>query len=349
MATTAIPETSAQATIAHKQLLMQIAGGYELSACLYVAAKLNIADHLANGPRPVDTLAAETGSNADALYRVLRALASIGVFSEPEPRTFALSPAAELLRSEVPGSVRHMVAWNTHPLLIHVTSDLLHTVQTGQPAVEHLFGKPCFEYFASTPEVNYAFNEGMTAISADLAPAVLDAYDFSGIGTLMDVAGGHGYFLCQALQRHPQMKGILLDQPSVVEGAKCVLCDMRVDDRCQPIAGNFFEQIPGGADAYFMQHILHDWDDEPALKILANVRQALAGRAGGRLILSEMVVPDDSRPHPGKMLDLLMMLLPGGRERTESQWRKLLATAGFAMTKVVPTRAAESVIEAVVR
>ena len=296
----------------------------------------------------MDALAAETGSKADPLYRVLRALVSVGIFSEPQPGTIALSPAAELLRSEVPGSVRHMVLWNTHPFLIHVTSDLLHSVQTGKPAVEHLFGKAAFECLASMSDLSHAFNEGMTAISADLAPAVLDAYDFAGVETLMDVAGGHGYFLCQALQRHPQMKGILLDQPSVVEGAKCVLCDMRMEDRCHPIAGNFFEHVPAGADAYFMQHIIHDWDDESALKILANVRQALAGHPDGRLILVDMVLPLDSRPHPGKLLDLLMLVLPGGRERTETEWRDLLAKAGFVMTRLVPTKVAESVIEAAV-
>ena len=344
----ALTEPFAHSTTAHKQLLMQIASGYELSACLYVAAKLNIADHLAGGPRQVEMLAEETGSKADSLYRVLRALVSIGVFSEPQPRTISLSPAAELLRSDVPGSVHHMVLWNAHPFLIHITSDLLHSVQTGKPAIEHLYGKPCFECLTDMPEVNFAFNEGMTAISADLAPAVLDAYDFSGVGTLMDVAGGHGYFLCQALKRHSHMKGILLDQPSVVEGAKCVLCEMRVEDRCQPVAGNFFEHIPAGADAYFMQHIIHDWDDEPALKILANVRQALAGRPGGRLVLVDMVLPDDSRPHPGKLLDLLMLMLPGGRERTEKEWRILLAKAGFTLIRVVPTKAAESVIEAAI-
>jgi hypothetical protein len=342
-------EAPAPSTIAQKQFLMQIAGGYELSACLYVVAKLKIADLVAAGPRPVEALAEEAGSKVDPLYRVLRALVSVGIFSEPQPRTISLSPAAELLRSDVPGTVRQMVAWNAHPFLIHIVSGLLHSVQTGQPAVEHLYGKPCFEVLTGMPEVHYAFNEGMTAISADLAPAVLDAYDFSGIGTLMDVAGGHGYFLCQALQRHPQMKGILLDQASVVEGAKCVLCDMRVDDRCQPVAGNFFEHIPAGADAYFMQHIIHDWDDEPALKILANVRQALAGRSGGRLILSDIVLPDDSRPHPGKMLDLIMLAGPGGRERTETEWRTLLDKAGFTLNRVVPTKAANSVIEAVVR
>ncbi len=327
---------------------MQLASGFELSACLHAAAKLNIADRLAEGPRPVDTLAAETGSNADALYRVLRALVSIDVFSEPQPRTIGLSPTAELLRSDVAGSIRDQLLWATNPFMMHVTSDLLHSVKTGQPAIEHLYGKPAFECFASMPEVAYAFNEGMTAISADLAPAVLDAYDFSGVSTLMDVAGGHGHFLCEVLRRYPQMKGILLDQPSVVEGANCVLCEMQVEDRCQPIGGNFFEHIPAGADAYYMQHIIHDWKDEAALKILRNVRQALAGRPDGRLILVDTVMPEDSRPHPAKLLDLIMLMFPGGRERTEREWRDLLAKADFTITRIVPTKAPDSVIEAVI-
>jgi O-methyltransferase domain/Dimerisation domain len=338
----------ARPTTALKQQLMQIADGFLLSACLQVAVRLKIADRLSNGAHSVETLAAETGSNADALYRVLRALVSIGVFSEPAPRTIAISPAAELLRGDVPGSVRDLVLWVSNPFLMHVTSDLLYSVETGKPAIEHLYGKPAFECFASMPEFSHDFNQGMSAISADLAPAVLEAYDFSSVGTLMDVAGGHGYFLCEALRRHPQMKGILLDMPGVVEGAKCTLCDLRLEDRCQPVGGNFFEHIPAGADAYFMQHIIHDWSDDRALKILGNVREALAGRPDGRLILVDMVLPEDSRPHPSKLLDLLMLMFPGGRERTAPEWRDLLARAGLTITQIVPTKAPDSVIEAMI-
>jgi O-methyltransferase/methyltransferase family protein len=343
-----VTEAPAQSIIALRQQLVQMAEGYLPSACLHVAVKLKIADLLASGPLPVATLADKTGTNADGLYRVLRALVSIGVFSEPQPRTIALSPAAELLRSDVPGSIFGILLWVSNPFIMHVSSDLLYSVETGKPAIEHLYGKPAFDCFASMPDVSRAFNEGMTAISAALAPAVLEAYDFSGVGTLMDVAGGQGYFLCEALRRYPQMRGILLDVPSVVEGAKCVVCDLRMEERCQPVAGNFFEHIPAGADAYFMQHILHDWSDENALKILGNVRQALTGRTGGRLIIVDTVLPEDSKPHPSKMLDLLMLMFPGGRERSESEWRGLLARGGFKITRVVPTKAPDSVIEAVV-
>ena len=332
-----------------KQQLMQISNGFLLTACLHVGAKLNIAELVASGPRPVESLAKQTGMNADALYRVLRALVSIGIFSEPQPRTIGLSPAAELLRTGVADSMRDLVVWVTNPFVMQVSSDLMYSVETGKPAIEHLYGKPAFECFTSMPEFGRAFNEGMTAISADLAPAVLDAYDFAGVETLMDVAGGHGYFLCEALRRHPRMKGMLLDLPAVVEGAKCTMCEMRVDDRCQPVAGNFFEHIPSGADAYFMQHILHDWTDEEALKILGHVHQALAGKPQGRLIVVDTVLPEDARPHPGKLLDLLMLMFPGGRERSESQWGELLGKAGFGITKIVPTKGPDSVIEAVVR
>jgi hypothetical protein len=240
------------------------------------------------------------------------------------------------------------VLWIAHPVVMHVESDLLYSVETGNPAVEHLYKKSAFECFGAMPEVFDAFNAGMTAISKELAPAILKVYDFSGVRTLMDIGGGHGYFICAALRKYPHLRGVLLDLPAVVEGAKCAVCDLRLDDRCEPLAGNMFEHIPPCADAYFMQHILHDWDDERACRILENARQALAGRAGGRLIVVDCVLPQNSRPHLGKLLDLRMLLLPGGRERTEPEWRALFAKAGFAITAILPTQAAESVIEAAV-
>src|SRR5438105_3977829 len=282
---TSVAESPARVATNATEQLMQIATGFQLSACLYVAAKLNIADLLAPSGRSVADLAASTGTNADALYRVLRALISVGIFTEPEPRIIALSPGAEPLRRDVPGSVHALVLWAADPFIIHTTSDLLYSVETGKPAIEHLYGKPAFECIASMPRVQAAFNQGMTAISREFAPAVLDAYDFSGIETLMDVAGGHGYFVGEALKRHPRMKGILLDLPHVVEGAKRTLREMGVDHRCEPMAGDFFEEVPSGADAYYLQHIIHDWDDEHAVKILRNIRKALAGRKHGRLLI----------------------------------------------------------------
>jgi len=342
---TSVAESPARVANATEQL-MQIATGFQLSACLYVAAKLNIADLVAPSGRSAEDLAASTNTNADALYRVLRALVSVGIFTEPEPRIIALSPAADLLRRDVAGSVHALVLWAADPFIIHITSDLLYSVETGRPAVEHLYGKPAFECIASMPRVQAAFNQGMTAISREFAPAVLDAYDFSGIETLMDIAGGHGYFIGEALRRHPRMKGILLDLPHVVGGAIRTLREMGVDHRCEALAGDFFQEVPAGADAYYLQHIIHDWDDDHALKILRNTRKALAGRNHGRLLIVDAVLPEGSDPHPAKLFDLVMLTIPGGRERTEPQWHELCAKGGFKISRIVQTRVGKCVIEA---
>lgn len=329
-----------------EQRLMQLACGYMFTAALYTAAKLDLAGHLARGARTATELAAATGSDEGALYRVLRALVSVGVFAEISPRIFALTPMAEPLRSDLPGNVRDLVVWIGNRFHFHTWAEMPWSVETGRPAVEHLYGKPCFQCFEAMPEVARDFNAGMTALSSRIAPALLEAYDFSGIGTLMDVAGGHGFVLCEVLRRYPQMKGILFDMASVVEGAKCRVCDLKLDHRCETLAGDFFHHIPGGADAYYLQHILHDWEDARALEILHNCRQALAGRPDARLLIVDCVLTPGSEPHFGKLLDLEMLLMPGGRERTEAEFRELFARAGLRLTRIVPMKAAESVIEA---
>jgi hypothetical protein len=189
----------------------------------------------------------------------------------------------------------------------------------------------------------------MTALSRKIAPALLEAYDFSGIGTLVDIAGGHGAVLCEVLSRYPKMKGILFDIPNVIQEATCHICNLKMEDRCQTISGDFFETVPAGGDAYYMQHIIHDWDDEPALKLLGNCRRALEGRPDGLLLIVDSVVPQNSEPHMSKWLDLEMLLMPGGRERTEPEWHELMRKAGFEITRIVPMKASESVIEAKVQ
>lgn len=326
--------------------LIQMALGFMNTAAVYTAAKMNIADLLADGPRPVSELAAETGSNEDALYRVMRALAAAGIFTQTAPREFGLSPAAELLRSDVPGSMRDAAIWVGNSFHFQVWSELPYSVRTGKPAVEQVYGKPCFEALESLPETEREFNDAMTNLSAGIAPAVVEAYDFSGIGTLMDVAGGHGYTLGRILNQYPRMQGILFDMESVIEGARLRMAALNMDHRCRTVAGNFFEQIPAGADACYMQHIIHDWDDEPALKILTNSRRALEGRKNGKVLVVDSVIPDGPEPHFGKWLDLEMLLMPGGRERTEREFRELFAKAGLEITRIVPTKVAESLIEA---
>jgi hypothetical protein len=331
------------------QQLMELASGFAFTAALYPIAKLKIADLLVNGPLPVTELAQKTGSNADALYRVLRLLSSVGVFAELPGKLIALTPVSEFLRSDAPGSMRDTVLWLGNRFHFKVWSEMSHSVATGKPAVEHVYGQPCFDVIFGDPEIAYDFNTAMTCFSQRIAPALLDAYDFSGIDTLMDVAGGHGAILCEVLSRYPAMKGILFDVSNVIEEATHHINALKMDHRCQTVEGSFFEKIPAGANAYYMQHILHDWADEHALKILANCRSALAGRKGGRLLVVDAVVPETSEPHFSKLLDLEMLLMPGGRERTESEWRNLFDKAGFEITRIVPMKAAESVIEARVR
>ena len=331
------------------QHLMQLAGGFMFTAALHPIAKLKIADLLADGPLPVAELAQKTGSNADALYRVLRLLASAGAFTESAGKVFALTPVSDVLRADAPGSMRDMVLWLGNRFHFKVWSELSYSIETGKPALEHVYGAPAFEVIFGDPEIAYDFNTAMTSFSRQVAPALLDAYDFSGIGTLMDVAGGHGAILCEVLSRYPGMKGILFDMTNVIEEATCHICSLKMDHRCEVVEGNFFDEIPAGADAYYMQHIIHDWADEPALQILANCRRALEGRKDGRLIIVDSVVPETSEPHFSKILDLEMLLMPGGRERTEREWRELFDKAGFEITRIVPMQAAESVIEARVR
>ena len=322
---------------------MQMASGYMMTAALHTITRLGVADHLASGPLGIDELAARTQSNADALYRVLRPLIATGVFAEPSPNTVALTPASELLRS---GAVRDLVLWISSRFHFHVWSDLEHSVRTGESAVEHLYHKPCFDVFLDQPELAALFNAGMTAISSRIAPALLEAYDFSGVGTLMDVAGGHGFVLCEVLRAYPNLKGILFDIESVIEGAKCRVCDLKMDHRCETVAGDFFQQIPAGADAYYLQHIIHDWPDDKALVILRNCARALQGRKDGRLLVVDAVLPEKPVMSFGTLLDLEMLLMPGGRERTEREFRELFSKAGFEITRIIAMKGGNDIIEA---
>jgi hypothetical protein len=329
--------------------MMQLTTGMVFTAALQPIARLKIADMLSDGPLPVAQLAAETATNEDALYRVLRLLASVGVFTELPGKVFAITPMSQLMRSGVSGSIRDLIVWISNPFHFEVHAELGHSLKTGHPAVEKVYGQTAFEAIFSRPEVASDFNLAMTCFSRRIAPALLEAYDFSAISTLMDVAGGHGAVLCEILARYPKMKGILFDIRSVIEEATGHICALKMDQRCQTIKGDFFDAIPAGADAYYMQHILHDWKDDRCLKILANCRRALEGRENGRLLIVDSVVPETSDPHPSKWLDIEMLLMPGGRERTRPEWEALFTKAGFEIARIVPWKAAESLIEVHIR
>jgi DNA-binding HxlR family transcriptional regulator len=327
-------------------VLMQFATGYIVSQALYVAAKLQVADHLKDGPRTTTELAQAVGAVDERfLYRVLRALASLGIFAEEEERRFKLTPLAELLRTDVPGSLHAMVIWMNEPFHWRVFEEMLDAVKTGKLAFEQVFGMQPFPYLVEHPELAKIFDNAMTSFSLLTAPAVTAAYDFSSIKTLVDVAGGHGLLISSILKANPHMRGVLFDMPTVIAGAGPLIEEAGVADRCEKVAGDFFASVPKGGDAYIMKHIIHDWDDARALTILRNCHQAMT--EGGKLLLVEVVLPGGNEPSFGKIMDIEMMLLPGGTERTEAEYKELFAAAGFRLTRIVQTASPVSVIEGV--
>jgi O-methyltransferase domain/Dimerisation domain len=317
--------------------------GYWISKAIYVAAKLGVADLLTEGPRNADELAAATQTQADALYRVLRALASVGIFSEVAPRRFALTPLAELLRSDTPDSMRALAIMYAEEQY-RAWDNVLHSVQTGQPAFEHAFGARYFDYFATHPEASRVFNEAMVGWTNQVTTAVVAAYDFSPFGVVADVAGGHGALLAAILKSNPTARGILFDLPQVVAGAEPFLTAAGVADRCARVGGDFFAEMPQGADAYVLSQILHDWDDERSVAVLRQVRMVMPNH--GKLLVVELVLPEGNDPFLGKWLDLHMLVLLGGQERTVAQYATLLREAGFELTGVVPTSAQQCIVEA---
>ena len=308
------------------------------SQALYVAAKLGIADHLVDGPKPVDELAKTTGTDAPSLYRVLRALASLGIFTEQGDRVFALTPTAEPLRSDVPNSLRDVAIFWGEDWHWETWGKTIYSVRTGNSAWAQAHGDDVFAYFEKNPEAGEIFNRAMSSFSGLATKAVVDAYDFSGIETLIDIAGGHGRLLAGVLEAYPSMHGVLFDLPHVLEGAPRV-------SRCEYVSGDFFVSVPSGGDAYIMKHIIHDWDDERALKILGNIRQAM--KPDGRVLLVEAVIADGNNQDFGKLLDLEMLVSPGGKERTAAEYEELFTRAGLRLTRILPTKSPYSVIEAV--
>jgi hypothetical protein len=323
----------------------QIAGmitGYWVSQTLYVAAKLGLADLLKNGPRTADDLAQVTATHVPSLYRLLRALASLGVFVEDDRQGFALTPLGECLRGDVPGSQRAM-AITSGEEHYRAWGELLYSVRTGQTAFDKLYGLPVFDYLARHPEQAKLFDETMVGVHGRETAAMLEAYDFSGIKVLADIGGGNGSLLTGVLRAYPAMKGILFDMPGVAGRARSTLQAAGLADRCQVVGGSFFESVPGGADAYLLRHIIHDWDDERSTCILRNIHRVLGD--GGRLLVVESVIPAGNDPCFGKLLDLTMLVIPGGQERTREEYEQLFASSGFRLTRIVPTKAEVSVIE----
>jgi hypothetical protein len=328
-------------------MIMTMCTGYMIAAALYPVTKLGIAELLADGPLSIQELASKTGANEDALYRVMRALANVGVFTEVAPRSFGLSPAAHVLRSDVPGSMRDLVLWMTNEFHFKTWGDMTHSVMTGKPSVEKVYGKTCFDVFPHLPETNVEFNNAMTNISAMTIPVVLESYDFSGINTLFDIGGGHGFLISQILKHYPDMKGCIFDIPHVIQGAKERCERLGLQDRLETIPGNFFESVCDSGDAYIMQHIIHDWTDEQCCTILKNVRKAMDGKPNAKLIILDSIVNTDGGFDFTKWKDLEMLILPGGRERTAQEFRSLLDQTGFKLVRTIPLPSMVSILEAV--
>ncbi len=322
--------------------LNEIMLGATLARAVSAVAELGIPDLIERGSaRPVAELATETGCHERALYRCLRFLASHGIFAEQDQRSFALTPLAEELRTDSDYSYRAAARMSGD--LSSGATEFDHCLKTEGSGFTKAFGKPLFEFLADHPERAAIFDAAMTAIHGSESPAMLDAYDFSGIGKLADVGGGNGSLLTAILQRHPEMNGMLFDLGHVSGRANANLQAAGLSDRCEVQEGNFFESFPEGADAYLMRHIIHDWTDEQCIQILRNCRAVMP--AHGRVLVVESVVPPGNDPSPAKDWDIIMLVYPGGMERTEEEYRELFAAAGFELAGVTPTASPVSVIE----
>ncbi len=314
---------------------------------IYAFAKLGLADLMGDRPVGSDALAAAAKVDPRALYRLLRTLSMAEVVSESPDHEFTLGPLGEALRSDAPGSMRAWAIFSGEPAYLKAWEEIVESVRTGGTGWERVHGMPIFEYIGKHPETARIFDEAMTSLSAGEAPAILDAYDFSGIRKLADIGGGQGLLLRTILGAHPGMKGVLFDRPDALEGIEAQLRKDGLADRCEIVPGDFFESVPSGADAYLLKYVIHDWNDERSVAILRNCRRAMPGDA--KLLLVETIVPEPGVPHFAKLQDLEMMVVVGSQERTVDEYSRLLDTAGFRLVRVVPTTEPASVIEAVPR
>ena len=339
------PQTAAAAALPPHVQLVEMVFSFWPPRLLYVAAKLRIADRLAAGAKSAATLAEETGVHAPSLYRLLRTLASLGVFTEQPGQRFALTPLGEALRSDAPGAAHATVLTLGSDFIWQALEQFPYSIETGKTGFEKALGEPIFDWLAKRPEEAALFSETMIGVHGMEPAAVAEAYDFGDLKTIVDVGGGSGNLLTTILQKHPRAHGILFDLPHVVEHARPLIDSRALKDRLTVETGSFFERVPSGGAAYLLSHIIHDWSEDLCLTILGNCRKAMGAEA--KLLIIEMVLPAGDAPHPGKMLDMMMLVGPGGQERSEEEYRDLLAKAGFKLTRVVPTASPVSVVEAI--
>ncbi|WP_290050833.1 methyltransferase [Amycolatopsis solani] len=325
--------------------MMDFHGGLRMGFLLSAVAELGVADRLADGPLPVAELAARTGSDADALYRVLRAMASKGVFTEVSSRTFGLTPLAEILRSDAPNSLRDVFRLQGKPFMRNAYAEIGLSIRTGLPAFDQVNGTDLFSYLAERPEMNELFSRAMGNAAGHSQRAAIQAYDLTGARKLVDVGGAHGHLLAAVLTRYPDLAGVVFDQPHVVPGAERVLRDAGVFDRAELAGGDYLREVPGGGDVYTISHVLHQLGDAEAGTLLANVRRVLP--EDGRVVVIDPVIPDGDVPHPGKFMDITMLALSRGRDRTEAEFAEIFEKAGLRLTETIGLAASSSVVVAV--
>lgn len=325
----------------HVQLMQYLVGKW-ISKPIYVAAELGIADILSGGPEPVEELARLTGTHAPTLFRVMRALASVGVFAQTPEGHFQLTPMAECLKTGAMRSTALMFHsdWNDN-----AWSRLSDTVRTGETAFQLAHRMPIAQWLEQNPDAADVLSEANSIKAAASHRVIVDAYDFAHIHTLTDIGGGYGALMAEILAANPSMTGIVADLPQVIKGAEHFIREKGLENRCKTAEIDFFHSVPPGSDAYLLSHVLHDWTDEQCVKILRNCREAM--KPGAKLLVVEMLVPPGNAPSIAKLLDLEMLVITGGRERTEAEFKSLFELAGFTGLRVIPTKESINVLESI--
>lgn len=323
--------------------MLKIISGFWISRVVCVLAKLGVPDYLKTGPKTAEEIATATETHAPSLFRLLRALVSVGVLASDGENRFALTPLSETLVTDAPGSLRWFAISELGQEHYHAWGNLLHSVKTGEIAFDDHYKKDVWAYFKDHPEDAAIFNNSMTGVTAAVNESLRSVYDFTKFKTVVDVGGGHGLLITEILKSNPHGKGILFDAPEVVNGARERLAAAGISDRCEAIGGDFFKAVPAGGDAYVMKWILHDWDDERAIRILKNCRAQMA--PDSRLIIVDCVVPETNEPDFSKFIDLNMLVMTGGKERTAKEFSQLFETSGFKLLQVIPTQQPPSIIE----
>jgi hypothetical protein len=324
--------------------LMRLINGYQVSQALHVVAALGVADQLKDGPKPYEAMAQACGAHPSSLYRLLRTLASVGVFHESGNKEFSLTPLGVCLTGDAPGSTRNYARWIGQRGQWGSWGNLLHSIKSGESALGFTYGTDAWTYRMQHPDEQAVFDSAMTGNSRTEAQAVLDAYDFCRFGCVVDVGGGQGLLLKTILLACPGSRGILFDQPQVITSADPALTSPELGQRCQLVAGSFFESVPTGGDVYIMKVILHDWDDRTSIEILRACRRAMSATA--TLVVVERVIGPPNEMPDGKFSDLNMMVQYAAMERTDQEFDNILKNSGFKMTEIIPTRSPHSIIVA---